>query len=332
MSNNKGVNISKYMLGNTSGQNTKTSNNFFKTTGNFKAADLMGAMGAMGAVGAVGAGKSSSISRIVAYLLAIIIVILVILLFINFFITPIFRLRPGAPGIIPIPGFDDGKLFWNKTSPGQIINKDLPIYSQTYNYSINLDVFVENPLQFSKYPRIFFSRGASIKEKPTGDTLLGILDNYNIVAALLPDTNDVIVSVLNKDNNMENVIISNAPTQEPFRLSMVVMEQVLEVYVNGHLVKTRHFDAVPKDVKGDIYPASGIETNVTKVRNLKIWGRILTTSEIRQATPSLSSSKDFGAGAMTSSTSCATQSVQDKEDRLSKLSVATTPDTGFNLS
>jgi hypothetical protein len=327
MSNNKGVNITKYMLGNTAGQNTKSSPNLFKTTGNFKAANLMGTMGV-----AAGAGKSSSISRIIAYLLAIIIVILVILLFINFFITPIFRLRPGTPGIIPIPGFDDGKLFWNKTSPAQILNKDLPIYSQSYNYSINLDVFVENPLQFSKYPRIFFSRGASRKEKPTGDTLLGILDNYNLVAALLPDTNDVIVSVLNKDNNMENVIISNALTQEPFRLSMVVMEQVLEVYVNGQLVKTRHFDAVPKDVKGDIYAANGIEANVTKVRNLKIWARILTTSEIRQATPPLSSAKDFGAGAMTSSTSCATQVVQGAEDRLSKLSADTTPDTGSNPS
>jgi hypothetical protein len=331
MSNNKGVNITKYMLGNTpvpnSNTNTKFSTNFFKTTANLKAADIIGAVGAVGT--AAGAGKSSSVSRIVAYLLAIIVVILVILLFINFFITPIFKLRPGAPGIIPIPGFDDGKLFWNKTSPAQILNKDLPIASQSYNYSVNLDVFIENPLQFSKYPRIFFSRGAVRKEKPTGETLLGILDNYNLVAALLPDTNDVIVSVLNKDNNMENIIISNASTQEPFRLTMVVMEQVLEVYVNGHLVKTRHFDAVPKDVKGDIYPSSGIEANVTKVRNLKIWARILNTAEIREATPPLSKAKDFGANAMPSSSSCATQAV---EDRISKLSVETQPDTSSNLS
>ncbi len=333
MSNNKGVNITKYMLGNISAPNTKSTTNLFKTTAaNFKASDLMGAVGAVGVAGVAGAGKSSSISRIIAYLLAIVVVILVILLFINFFITPIFRLRPGAPGMIPIPGFDDGKLFWNKTTASQILNKDLPISSQSYNYTINLDVFIENPLQFSKYPRIFFSRGAERKDKPMGDTLLGILDNYNLVAALLPDTNDVIVSVLNKDNNMENIIVPNALTQEPFRLTMVVMEQVLEVYVNGQLVKTRHFDAVPKDVKGDIYPASGIESNVTKVRNLKIWGRILNTAEIREATPPLSSAKDFGAGAMTSSTSCATQAAQGVEDRLSKLSVDTVPDTGSNLS
>jgi hypothetical protein len=249
--------------------------------------------------------KSSKIGQILAYILAIGIVIIVILLFINYFITPIFRLQPGRPGIIPIPGFDDGKLFWNNTNTGQIQNKDLPIVSQYYGYTINLDVFIENPLQFATTPRIFFSRGAIRKEKPSGDTILGTFDNYNLVAALLPDTNDLIVSVLNKDNNMENIIVPNVPVQDPFRLTMVVMQQALEVYINGRLIKTRKFLSEPKDVKGDIYPTSGIEINAIKVHNLKIWSRILSVGEIREATPALSSIKNFGAGPMpSSSTGC----------------------------
>jgi len=267
----------------------------------------------------------SSVGRILAYILAIIIIILVILLFINFFITPIFKLRPGGPGIIPVPGFDDGKLFWTTTSPGPILNKDLPIASQIYGYTINLDVFVENPLQFSSTPRIFFSRGANKKETPSGDTLLGVLSNYNIVAALLPDTNDLIVSVLNKDNNMENIIVPNVSVQQSFRLTMVVMEQALEVYINGKLIKTRTFSASPKDVKDDINAATGIESNAIKVHNLKIWPRILTVSEIREATPKLSSAKDFGAGPMASSTSCSNSisnnTIDGAFDRYSKLSV-----------
>jgi hypothetical protein len=227
-------------------------------------------------------------------------------LFIHYFIKPIFRLRPGGPGIIPVPGFDDGMLFWNKTSAAQILNKNLPIASQSYGYTANLDVFIQNPLQFSKHPRVFFSRGATKNETPLGDTLLGILNNYNLVAALLPDTNDLIVSVLNKDNNMETVIIPNIPIQEPFRLSMVVMEQALEVYVNGHLMKTRTFAAPPKSVEGDIYPAAGPEANIVKVRNLKLWTRILTTAEIREATPPLSDTKDMGGGPMASSSLCST--------------------------
>lgn len=324
MSNsNKGLNIMQYLSGNKGVASTPTVNIKPSKMGNNVVR---------------GSAEPSSLGRILAYILAVIIVIFVILLFINFFITPIFRLRPGGPGIIPIPGFDDGKLFWNKTNAGQILNKDLPITAQTYGYTINLDVFVENPLQFATTPRIFFSRGAVRKEKSSGDTILSTLDNYNLVAGLLADTNDLIVSVLNKDNNMENIVVPNVPVQQPFRLSMVVMEQALEVYINGKLVKTRAFLAPPKDVKGDIYPAQGIEGNAIKVRNLKIWSRILTATEIRESTPALSSAKDFGGGPMPSSTSClssAANSIMDDTqntiDRYSKLAVDTVSDTSSNL-
>jgi hypothetical protein len=285
-----------------------------------------------------GSGKSSTLWDILAYVLAILIVIIVILLFINYFITPIFKLRPGGPGIIPVPGFDDGKVYWTNTSPGQILNKDLPITSLFYGYTVNLDVFIENPLQFSTAPRIFFSRGASIKTKPSGESLMGLLDNYNLVAALLPDTNDLVVSVLNTNNAPENIIVPNVPIQQPFRLSMVVMEQALEVYINGKLIRTRKFSATPKDVRGDIYPTSGIEINAIKVHNLKIWSRILSISEIREATPALSSAKDFGAGPMPSSTSCSSSpsnsdmdSAQKAIDRYSKLSIDSVSDVTSSL-
>jgi hypothetical protein len=272
----------------------------------------------------------SSFSRIIGYLLAILIIILVILLFINFFITPIFRLKPGGPGIIPVPGFDDGKLFWNKTSPGMIENKDIPIANLAFDYTVNLDVFVQNPLQFSTSPRVFFTRGGIIKPNSSGDTLLNVLDNYNLAAALLPDTNDLIVSVLNVNNNMENVIISNIPVQETFRLTIVVLQQGLEVYINGNLIKTRMFSAPPKSVLGDIYPSSGVEINVTKVRNLKIWSRILTISEIKQSTPSLSKSNDFGADSIPS-TSCLSSKLTNSVDRISKLTVDSISDETSKL-
>lgn len=252
--------------------------------------------------------NGSPIKRVMAYVFAIVIVLFVILLFVHWFIRPIFKLHPGGSGIIPVPGGDDGVLFWNKGSSTQLENKDLPIQAQSFGYSLIMDMFIVNPLQFSKHPRLLFSRGAALKATPSGDLLLGILDNYNLVVGLLPDTNDLIVSVLNKDNNMENVIVSNVTIQEPFRLGIVVMEQALEVYLNGHLLKTRTFDAPPKAVLGDIYPASGIESNIAKIRNLKIWSRILPTGEIRESTPALMSAKDFGATAMpATSTSCAPQ-------------------------
>jgi hypothetical protein len=100
------------------------------------------------------------------------------------------------------------------------------------------------------------------------------------------------------------------------------MESALETYLNGQLIKTRPFNSPPKDVKGDIYPASGVELNIAKIRNLKIWPRVLNVSEIRTATPSLSSSKDFGATPMPTTSSCATNIT----DRFSKLSLDTIQD------
>lgn len=252
-------------------------------------------------------GDSSPIKRIMAYVLGIMIIIFIILLFVHWFIRPIFRLHPGGSGIIPVPGGDDGVLFWKNGNTGRILNSTVPIQALSAGYTMIMDMFIVNPLQFSKHPRVLFSRGAKVKATPTGDLLLGVLDNYNLVVALLPDTNDMIVSVLNKDNNMENVIVSNAPVQEAFRLGIVVMDQALEVYMNGHLLKTRAFDSPPKSVTGDIYPASGIEANIAKIRNLKIWSRVLSTPEIREATPAPATGKDFDAGAMPSSTSCAPQ-------------------------
>lgn len=246
----------------------------------------------------------SILGRVLVYLSALLIVIFVILAFIDRFFTPIFSSRPGDPGIIPIPWSDDGVLYWAKGSSGEILNKDLPISNLSSNYSLILDIFIQNPLQFSKYPRVLFSRGATMRTTPIGDTILGVMNNYNFAIALLPDTNDLICSVLNKDDNMEISLISNVPVQQPFRIGVIIMEKAMEVYLNGKLVNTRIFLNTPKNVIGDIYPASGIEKNIAKMRNLKIWSKVLTASNIRAASPSISVSSDFVPAPMTTSSTC----------------------------
>jgi len=284
--------------------NNSTSKGFLGLFGSKNGATSTAPGTAASATGITGFSTKHLGLRFLAYLLAIFIAIMVILLFVHYMITPVFILHPGDPGYIPVPGFDDGKLYWAKGLTGIIPNKNLAIQSSSYNYSFVLDIFVENPLQFSKEPRILFTRGGQFKETPTSETLLGLFENYNVVMGLLPDTNDLIVSVLNKDNNMENVIISNIPVQEPFRVGVIIMEQAMEVYINGHLAKTRKFASPPKDVTGDIAGPLGINTTIFKVRNLKIWDRILRTTEIRYAKPPLATAKEFGASGMPGSSSC----------------------------
>lgn len=258
--------------------------------------------------------------KVFAYLLAIIIVLFAILIFVHFFITPVFKFKPGGSGLIRVPGFDDGKLFWKDDST-LIPNKNTTISDMNCNYSLIMDIFIENPLQFSTRPRVLFDRGGMKKAQPSNeDTLMSIYTNYNLVVALEPNVNDLIVSTLNTTNNMESIIIPNVPVQEPFRLGIVLMSKMMEVYINGELMKTHTFNIDLKDSVGDISGPSGPDTNVFKVRNLKIWPRPLTTGEIRESTPEMTSLKGFNAGVMSSSSSSCLL------DRAKQLAVDSVPD------
>jgi hypothetical protein len=251
---------------------------------------------------------------------------LFILIIVHFFITPIFQLRPGGPGMIPVPGGDDGFVFWNKGNNPQILESQLPINGRSWGYSLILDMFIQNPLQFSNRYRILFSRGAVRKATPTGsDTFLGMLDTYNVVVALKPDTNDLVVSVLSGSSttkNEENAVISNVPVQQSFRLGIVVMENALEVYLNGNLVKTRKYDYNIQSVVGPIDSASPQESSIALFPLLKVWNRILTTSEMRYAKPELNAIAPLGALPMPSSSSCFTDALSNTSNMVSNASNA----------
>lgn len=317
IADNKKTNIEKYLLSNQTKINPLGASGSFGSTGFGSPSNIFRRVKNINAR-ALGTGigvkmfgitsdiNGSAIARILTYIASVIIVIFIILLFVHFFIKPIFILHPGSPGIIPIPGFDDGILYWDKLDPDKILNKDLPINSIFFNYSLTLDMFIHNPFNFSTNYRILFSRGATLQESPTSDSMKGMLSNYNLAVALLPDTNDMIVSVLNTNNDTEDIKINNIPIQEPFKLGIVFLERALEVYLNGRLMKTHIFKDSPKGNMGDIDPAK--DTSIVKLRNLKIWPRILTAAEIRYSKPPLSSAKDFAASEIPTSSTCSISS------------------------
>jgi hypothetical protein len=253
-----------------------------------------------GALALPGAG---SFKQIFAYLLAIIIIIGIILVVIHTFITPIFQFQPGAPGIIPV-GMDDGKLFWDKGNKTETIKEKGIIIEGTHqNYSLNIDIFIENPADFANIPRLLFSRGGvpTTPTPTTSDTILSILSDYNFAVALKPDTTDVIVSVLDSATQSQEVIINNAPVQKPFRLGIIIMEKALEVYMNNQLISSKPLQNPPKAATGDIIVPT---TSYAKMRNLKIWNRVLSSPEIRNASPAITSASDFLAEPIKSTTTC----------------------------
>ena len=243
--------------------------------------------------------------RIIGYLFAIAAVILAILVIIHWTYKPIFKLQPGTSGLISLASFDDGTLYWNKTATGLITNDKLPIQTLSFGYSLILDIFIQNPQQFSNRPRILFNRGEKPIPAPpstiptdSNDTIFSIMDRYNLAIALMTNTNDLLISVLNNNNQEENVIIKNIKIQDTFRLGIVLLEKAIEVYINGRLVNTRTFIYAPIPVTGDITVAQGNMAGVAVLRNLKIWARALSPSEIHDAVPPMATNTEMGGQPM----------------------------------
>lgn len=259
-------------------------------------------------------------SSYIGYIVSIFVVIIIILMFIHYFITPIFQLNPGGPGVIPVPGMKDSKLYWTKQPVQSLKDTDTILGQQSANWSFTLDFFIEEPLTISKSPRILFQRGGELNQNSTSPTLTGIAPNYNMCIALSPDTTDMIVSTLNVDNNMESVIVQNVPVQTPFRIGVVLMENVMEVYVNGMLYKTRKFAKSIKQTHGLFVPPTGDMQTLGKVMNLQIWKRVISPSEMRYAKPALASHKHFNPLPMKISASAGcSKSVGDEVSKATSL-------------
>ena len=151
------------------------------------------------------AANYSTPARYIGYIASIFVIILIILMFIHYFVTPIFQLTPGGPGVIRIPFMTDGKVYWDKQPISPLSDTATILGTQTTNWSFTLDFFIEEPFILSSRKRILFNRG--------GHPIIngGEIENYNICIALATDANDLIISTTNVDNNIDQIVISNAP-------------------------------------------------------------------------------------------------------------------------
>ena len=205
-------------------------------------------------------------SAIIGYTAAILLILLVLLLFVHYTIMPIFQLQPGGPGLIPIPYMDSNQNFWPpQKTPYVVPDISNCIVNQTMtrtsngrgasmasNWSMSLDISIMNPqstimvggapgfrLLFSRAPPNSRIDNSNLTGATQDGSITAVITNYNIAIGLLPDTNDLLVSVMNSAGNAENIFIGNVPTQTPFRLGVVIMDNAFEVYMNGKLTKTR---------------------------------------------------------------------------------------------
>jgi len=245
--------------------------------------------------------------NVYAYIAAVVIILVILLMFIHYTMYPIFQLIPGGPGFLPIPGFNDAKVYWKPTSTEttfpDLSDVDTSIGSSTNNWSFTLDIVVTNPYTTngSGY-KVLFNRGGTFVGSPKlNSAITGTITDYNVVVALAPNNTDLVVSMLNTYENPENVLVPNIPIQTPFRLGVVVLGNAFEVYLNGRLVRTRTFASGKPAEHVGLF--QGPKLMNARVGNLILWKRVAQASEIRYAKPPLMSGID--SDIVPASASCA---------------------------
>jgi hypothetical protein len=235
-------------------------------------------------------GVNTGVSQYLYYFIIITILILLLLTLVHFTVTPIFKTRPGGQGYIPMPGTDDSAFYWKKDTE-LVILKDIetPLGTNTENYSVVLDIQVDNPTANTGSPRILFARGsriAPLKQSTDQDTILSLVPNFNLIFYLDRLTNDLNISLqtqtTTEQTTLETVQVPNIPVGKALRLGVMVGSKVMEVYLNGYLAKSKAFTNRIRSVTGEIQPPQDTVLSATaRVRNLRLWNRPLSPSEFR---------------------------------------------------
>lgn len=236
-------------------------------------------------------GVNSGVIQYLYYFLALTLIILLVLVLVHFTLTPIFITRPGGKGIVPLPGTDDSKVYWKRSESALVPLRDVetPLGSAFENYSMMLDIQIDNPTTNTDAPRVLFTRGTETKRGVTftaQDTILTMNDQFNLILYLDRITNDLNVTIQTMGSGstvvLENITVPNIPAGRTVRIGVMVGSRVLEVYVNGYLARSKAFTNSVRSVVGNIYPPEDkILSSTARVSNLRLWGRPLSPSEFR---------------------------------------------------
>jgi hypothetical protein len=236
-------------------------------------------------------GMYSGVLQYFYYFIIVTIIILLVLVLVNYTITPVFRLNPGDKGIISLPGSNDSVLYW--TDSKKIVplkDIDTVVGTSSENWSMLLDLQVDDPTAHTGMPRVLFSRGPAFNypsSYPSGSNILRVNPTFNLCIYIDPLLNDLFVCVQTVKNSepqpvLQIIKVPNVPVGKGLRLGVFVGSKVLEVYVNGYLLSSKAFPESLKSIIGGFQPPSDtIMANTAQVLNLRLWPRPVSSAEFR---------------------------------------------------
>ncbi len=232
-------------------------------------------------------GETSYISYIGIGLFVLFLVAVVV----HFTIKPIFSFGGGESGLVNLGmGVADAQLVWTD-GPQQAGVKSTFTNILPCGFTIQMDLFIDRNLQLSNTERVVLYRS----EKPVVPDTTGnktLIQNYpdtNLIVYLQRDTNDLVVSAITEDGNQTYIesppTILNAPLRQPFRLTVVFLPQLLEVYVNGRFRGSRVLKGQPKNTNSQFFATPDAFQTTIKLMNLAYWNRPLLAREVSTTPP-----------------------------------------------
>ena len=233
--------------------------------------------------------------------LAVLFVLVLILLVIHYTITPIFTFSFGDQGFIPLGNANDGQLVWTKGPVAADLSANV-FRILPNSFTVQMDIYVESERVVGKFDRVLFYRALRPVVPNNSQTIMKQYPESNLIIRLLAETNDLVVSAvtLQDATNPETASLESTPTilnvpiRQPFRLTVILLPQVLEVYMNGKLYGTKTFRYTLKSTPSYFFGPPDLYRNSTRIMNIQYWDRALNSREVKAAGPALPDASVFG--------------------------------------
>ena len=243
---------------------------------------------------------STSAPVTILYYIGMILLVLTIILVVVHYtgIFQVFSFMDGDGGYIPIRKTNDAQITWENGPVAADLSGNVTGILPC-SFTVQQDIFIENETVMASKRRVFFYRAKyPVIPSSNTDDLIETYADSNLLMYLLPNTNDLVVSAITEDStgimHLESApTVLNVPIRQPFRLTVVFLPQVLEVYMNGKLFATKTFQYKPKATKTNFWGPPDLFRNTVRVMNFTYWDRPLMAMEVPKTPPAIPDASKF---------------------------------------
>lgn len=161
------------------------------------------------------------------------------------------------------------------------------VNSPATRYTLSFDAFIVGDFITTGVPRVLLYRSPypiALQRTDTLDTMASLFSNSNIVVYLDPVKNDLYVAALKSDSRyITSDPIKNVPLRVPFKITLVVSSNFLEVYLNGKLQQMIPFNGgiVESSSKTYFFGPPPIVNRSIMIGNIQLWNTELSSNLVR---------------------------------------------------